>query len=87
MSNYPVGARWVKNGSTGKATIWLESRNANHEVWKWSWIYPDGSGSKFDWGTSMWFVKDECPEVFDRNGKPIRFKRVKEPRCDSKQTR
>ncbi len=82
QSLYPVGAIWVARGSQGRATIYLKQRSFAfgkcHEVWKWTWRHPDGSGYEGDWGPTRRSVKDQCYSVDKHGEKRTRFKRVKE---------
>lgn len=77
MTEFPIGAMWeadTDNGRIGK--IWLEKRGENIEMWIWAVHYIDNSGYRSDWCPSYRMCKNEIP-LWNRNGKPIIFRRVK----------
>jgi len=77
MSKYPIGATWQAVSDTGKiGKIWLDDRNSIFEIWRWSVIWNDGSGYKFDWSTSYRKCVQEIPLV-SADGTTPRMKRVK----------
>ena len=62
MSSHPIGSTWElrKDGRIGK--IWFaEISDYGYEIWRWSVAYEDGSGRKFDWGTSYAICKRTIP--------------------------
>lgn len=66
MSNFPVGATWTgkETGKGGRiAIIWLECILGDVEIWKWRWVYPDGSQDPFEmgWGPSYQSCKRQIP--------------------------
>jgi len=75
MAKYPVGATWQGVDEIGRiGTIWLERRDGKHEMWYWSWCYPDGSYPypHMDWQPTYRGCRDEIPDF-----QGIRFKRIK----------
>jgi hypothetical protein len=77
ISKYPVGATWEYTADTGKiGRIWLEERDQYLEMWKWSVVYSDGSGYEDEWYPSRRLCLRNIP-LWNHDGKPIRFKRVK----------
>ena len=73
-SKYPVGATWEAKERGMVARIWLRERcdDTGLEFWHWAICHEsDGSGAKFDWGTSYAMVREAVPIYHSR------FKRVK----------
>ncbi len=79
-SKYPIGATWEAEDNTGRiGKIYLSSRNEYFEVWNTEVHYADGS-SHFgdnDWYMSFAQARKFIPIYLGKDGKPIRFKRIK----------
>lgn len=75
-SDFPVGATREAENHKGKIHIWLQERDTI-EVWRWSFVYSDGSGYEGDWATSYHGCHQECAWRLHINGKVPRFKRIK----------
>ena len=61
-SKYPVGAEWEGKENSKIARIWLaEESGYGWEIWRWSVMYDDASGGKFDWATSYNACKRHMP--------------------------
>lgn len=73
LSKYPIGAEWRATDNNGSiAQIYLQRRENGLEIWRWNFMYKDGSGRKSDWAPTYRQCYNEviCKLV----GKP-RFKR------------
>ncbi len=100
METYPVGARWrfivpddpdygISAGSIGE--VWLERRDDNLEVWRWSFFYKDGSGYAGDWAPTKRTCVEECRLKFHmrsilhpgRKAIRVRFTRVENVETES----
>lgn len=61
-SDFPVGATWETVDERGRrGTIWLHKKDKHFDVWRWSVVLSDGSGSISDWCMSYKQCKEEIP--------------------------
>lgn len=81
-SIYPIGATWEYSDDNMRGSVWLAEISYGHEIWRWSFCYSDGSGSKADYSYNRRSAIEECAAKFR---KKVRFKRLKTAINNAKQ--